>query len=64
MEEASAESGQKYLAVVTGACAGGGHELALANDHIILTDDGSSSVALPEAPLLAVLPGTVTDPRH
>ena len=54
MEEASAESGQKYLAAVTGACAGGGYELALATDHIILTDDGSSSVALPEAPLLAV----------
>lgn len=68
MEEASAESGQKYLAAVTGACAGGGYELALAADHIILTDDGSSSVALPEAPLLAVLPGTggltrVTDKR-
>jgi benzoyl-CoA-dihydrodiol lyase len=68
MEEASAESGQKYLAAVTGACAGGGYELALATDHIILTDDGSSSVALPEAPLLAVLPGTggltrVTDKR-
>ena len=53
MEEASAESGQKYLAAVTGACAGGGYELALATDHIILTDDGSSAVSLPEAPLLA-----------
>jgi benzoyl-CoA-dihydrodiol lyase len=68
MEDASDHSGQKYLAAVTGACAGGGYELALATDHIILTDDGSSSVALPEVPLLAVLPGTggltrVTDKR-
>ncbi len=68
MEEASAESGQHYIAVVSGACAGGGYELALAAEHIILTDDSTSSVALPEVPLLAVLPGTggltrVTDKR-
>ena len=68
MEEASAESGQTYLCAVSGACAGGGYELALACDHIMLTDDGSSSVSLPEVPLLAVLPGTggltrVTDKR-
>ena len=68
MEDASAKSGQKYLCAVTGSCAGGGYELALATDYIILTDDGSSSVSLPEVPLLAVLPGTggltrVTDKR-
>ena len=68
MEEASAHSGQHYIAVVSGACAGGGYELALAAEHIILTDDSTSSVALPEVPLLAVLPGTggltrVTDKR-
>jgi benzoyl-CoA-dihydrodiol lyase len=68
MEDASAHSGQRYIAAVKGACAGGGYELALASDHIILADDGSSTVALPEAPLLAVLPGTggltrVTDKR-
>jgi benzoyl-CoA-dihydrodiol lyase len=68
MEDASANSGQKYLCAVTGSCAGGGYELALATDYIILTDDGSSSVSLPEVPLLAVLPGTggltrVTDKR-
>ena len=56
------------ICVVTGSCAGGGYELALAADHIILTDDGSSTVSLPELPLLAVLPGTggltrVTDKR-
>jgi benzoyl-CoA-dihydrodiol lyase len=56
------------IAVVTGSCAGGGYELALAADHIILTDDGSSTVSLPELPLLAVLPGTggltrITDKR-
>jgi benzoyl-CoA-dihydrodiol lyase len=67
-EAAGAESGQSYICAVKGACAGGGYELALACDHIILTDDGSSSVALPEVPLLAVLPGTggltrVTDKR-
>ena len=67
-EAAGSESGQHYLCAVKGACAGGGYELALACDYIILTDDGSSSVALPEVPLLAVLPGTggltrVTDKR-
>ena len=68
MEDASAHSGQRYIAAVGGACAGGGYELALATDHIILTDDGSSTVSLPEVALLAVLPGTggitrVTDKR-
>lgn len=67
-EAAEADSGQKYIAAVKGACAGGGYELAIACNYIILTDDGSSSVALPEVPLLAVLPGTggltrVTDKR-
>ena len=68
IEDASEFSGQKTICVVTGSCAGGGYELALAADHIILTDDGSSAVSLPELPLLAVLPGTggltrVTDKR-
>ena len=68
IEDASEFSGQKMICVVTGSCAGGGYELALAADHIILTDDGSSTVSLPELPLLAVLPGTggltrVTDKR-
>ncbi len=67
-EAAGAESGQHYICAVKGACAGGGYELALACDHIILADDGATSVALPEVPLLAVLPGTggltrVTDKR-
>jgi len=67
-EAAGVESGQHYIGAVKGACAGGGYELALACDHIILTDDGATSVALPEVPLLAVLPGTggltrVTDKR-
>jgi len=67
-EAAGAESGQHYICAVKGSCAGGGYELALACDHIILTDDGSTNVALPEVPLLAVLPGTggitrVTDKR-
>ncbi len=67
-EAAGIESGQYYICAVKGACAGGGYELALACDHIILTDDGASSVSLPEVPLLAVLPGTggltrVTDKR-
>jgi len=58
MEDATEHSGQTYLAAVNGACAGGGYELALACDHIILVDDNSSTVALPEVPLLGVLPGT------
>ncbi len=67
-EAAEAESGQKYIAAIKGACAGGGYELALACNHIMLTNDSNSSVALPEVPLLAVLPGTggltrVTDKR-
>lgn len=67
-EAAEEESGQKYVAAVKGACAGGGYELALACNHIMLTDDSTSSVGLPEVPLLAVLPGTggltrVTDKR-
>ncbi len=68
IEDASEHSGQKYICLVRGTAAGGGYELALATDHIILSDDSSSSVALPEVPLLAVLPGTggltrVTDKR-
>jgi benzoyl-CoA-dihydrodiol lyase len=68
IEDSSAQSGQKYLCAVRGTAAGGGYELALATDHILLADDGNSSVALPELPLLAVLPGTggltrVTDKR-
>ncbi len=58
IEEATAESGQPYLCMVNGPCAGGGYELALATDHIIMADDGNTSVSLPEVPLLAVLPGT------
>ncbi|MBA3368485.1 MAG: benzoyl-CoA-dihydrodiol lyase, partial [Geodermatophilaceae bacterium] len=58
MEDATANSGQTYIAAVTGACAGGGYELALACDQILLIDDNSSSVSLPELPLLGVLPGT------
>jgi benzoyl-CoA-dihydrodiol lyase len=58
IEDASATSGQKYLCFANGTAAGGGYELALATDHIILVDDGSAAVSLPEVPLLAVLPGT------
>jgi benzoyl-CoA-dihydrodiol lyase len=58
IEDASRHSGQKYLAAVSGPCAGGGYELAMACDEILLIDDGSSTVALPEVPLLGVLPGT------
>ena len=58
IEDATANSGQFYLTAIGGACAGGGYELALATDYIVMADDGSTSVSLPEVPLLAVLPGT------
>ncbi|MEV0351805.1 2,3-epoxybenzoyl-CoA dihydrolase [Nonomuraea sp. NPDC050680] len=58
IEDATANSGQTYLAAINGTAAGGGFELALACDRIILLDDGSTAVSLPEVPLLAVLPGT------
>src|SRR6202048_4577296 len=58
IEDASEFSGQRMICVVAGSCAGGGYELALAADHIILTDDGASAGSLPEVPLLGVLPGT------
>ena len=69
LEDSSAHSGLKFLAAVNGACAGGGYEMALACDEILLVDDRSSAVSLPEVPLLGVLPGTggltrVTDKRH
>ncbi len=69
IEAAAEDSDQHYLCAVRGSCAGGGYELALACNHIMLADDGSSNVALPETPLLAVLPGTggltrVTDKRR
>lgn len=68
-EAAERDSGQKYICAVRGVCAGGGYELALACNYIMLTNDSASSVALPEVPLLAVLPGTggltrVTDKRR
>jgi len=68
LEDASAASDLKTICVINGTAAGGGYELALATDHIMLVDDGSSAVSLPELPLLAVLPGTggltrVTDKR-
>ena len=68
IEDASAASGLRSICVINGTAAGGGYELALAADHIMLVDDGSSAVSLPELPLLAVLPGTggltrVTDKR-
>jgi benzoyl-CoA-dihydrodiol lyase len=68
LEDSSAHSGLKFLAAVNGACAGGGYEVALACDEIILVDDRASAVSLPEVPLLGVLPGTggltrVTDKR-
>ena len=58
IEDASAHSGIKFLAALNGICAGGGYELALACDEIVLVDDGNSAVSLPETPLLGVLPGT------
>ena len=58
IEDASAHSGLKFIAAVNGACAGGGYELALACDEIVMVDDRSSTVSLPEVPLLGVLPGT------
>ena len=58
LEEACTESGQHYIAALNGVASGGGYELALACEHIILSDDGNSAVSFPETPLLAVLPGT------
>ncbi len=69
IEDAAAHSGQAYLAAVNGTASGGGYELALACEHIMLVDDRSSAVSLPELPLLGVLPGTggltrLVDKRH
>src|SRR3954447_9395267 len=69
IEDATVHSGQTYLAAVNGTASGGGYELALACEHILLVDDRSSAVSLPEVPLLGVLPGTggltrVTDKRR
>ncbi|MDT4973782.1 MAG: benzoyl-CoA-dihydrodiol lyase [Pseudonocardiales bacterium] len=69
MEDATANSGQTYIAALNGTASGGGYELALACEHIMLVDDRSSAVSLPELPLLGVLPGTggltrIVDKRH
>src|SRR6202012_891841 len=69
IEDATVSSGQTYLAAINGTASGGGYELALACDHLMLIDDRSSTVSLPELPLLGVLPGTggltrVVDKRH
>jgi benzoyl-CoA-dihydrodiol lyase len=69
IEDASANSGQSYLAALNGTASGGGYELALACEHLMLVDDRSSAVSLPELPLLGVLPGTggltrLVDKRH
>src|SRR6185369_6729441 len=69
IEDAWTTSGQRWIAALNGTAAGGGYEIALACDQIVLVDDGSSTVALPEVPLLGVLPGTggltrVVDKRH
>jgi len=69
IEDATRNSGQFYMTAISGACAGGGYELALATDYIMMADDGSTNVSLPEVPLLAVLPGTggltrLVDKRH
>ena len=69
IEDATRSSGQRYLAALAGNAAGGGYELALAADHIMLIDDRNASISLPEVPLLGVLPGTggltrLTDKRH
>jgi benzoyl-CoA-dihydrodiol lyase len=69
IEDASENSGQTYIAAVSGACAGGGYEIAVTAEHVMLIDDRRSSVSLPETPLLAVLPGTggltrLTDKRR
>jgi benzoyl-CoA-dihydrodiol lyase len=69
IEDATTHSGQTYLAALNGTASGGGYELALACEHIMLIDDRSAVVSLPELPLLAVLPGTggltrMTDKRH
>jgi benzoyl-CoA-dihydrodiol lyase len=69
IEDASANSGQRYLSALGGTAAGGGYEIALATEYIVLVDDGSSAVSLPELPLLGVLPGTggltrLVDKRH